>query len=91
MGDRPPNPPTENEELLNTVSLKIPRWVEDVWLQICRDTGLKFSEAGRIGFTELAKHFQKHWKRGPALGPFLEHLEFRAQQYDLFFQIRKGK
>lgn len=91
MADKAPAPQTENGELLTTVSLNIPRWTEDVWLQVCRDTGLTFSQAGRIGFIELAKHFQKYWNKGPALGPFLEHLEFRADQYNLFFEVRKGK
>lgn len=82
---------TENDELLTTVSLKIPRWVEDELLRVCRDTSLDFSKAGRVILVEMAKHFQKHWKKGPALAPFLEHLEFKAEQYNLFFEYRKGK
>jgi len=88
MADKSPTTIPENNELLTTKSLAIPRWTEDVWLQVCRDTDLKFSEAGRIAFIELAKHFQKHWKRGPSLRAFLEHLEFRPEQYNLFFERR---
>lgn len=88
MGEKPSVAIPENGQLLTTKSLAIPRWTEDVWLQVCRDTDLKFSEAGRIAFIELAKHFQKHSKRGPSLRSFLEHLEFRPEQYNLFFQRR---
>jgi hypothetical protein len=89
MADKPVNQPNENDELLTTVSLKIPRWTEDVWLGVCHDTDLNFSQAGRIVFIEVAKHIQKHWRKGPALGAFLEHLEFRAQQYNLFFERKR--
>ena len=88
MVDKPLPTTPENGNLLTTKSLAIPRWTEDVWLQVCRDSDLKFSEAGRIAFIELAKHFQKHWKKGPTLRSFLEHLEFRPEQYNLFFQRR---
>lgn len=88
MADKSIQRPTENEQLLVTKSFAIPRWTEDVWLQVCRDTDLKFSEAARIGFIVLAQHLQKYWKRGPDLRSFLEHLEFRAEQYNLFFERR---
>jgi len=78
-----------NDDLLTTVSLKIPRWVEDEILRVCRDTGLDFSKAGRVILIEVAKIFQKYWRKGPALGPFLEHLEFKAEQYNLFFERRR--
>jgi hypothetical protein len=81
--------PSENDELLTTVSIKIPRWVEDEFMRICHDTGLDFSKAGRIALMEIARHFQKHWKRGPALSPFLEHLEFQAEQYNIFFERKQ--
>jgi hypothetical protein len=74
----------EHDELLTTISLKVPRWVEDEFLRVCRDTGLDLSKAGRIALIELARIFQRHWRKGPALGPFLEHLEFRPEQYTLF-------
>lgn len=76
-------------EILTTISVKVPRWVEDEILRICRDTGLDLSKAVRIELTELAKITREHLKRGPALGPFLEHLEMRPQQYDLFFNKRR--
>jgi hypothetical protein len=91
MAEKPPTPIPENDELLTTLSVKVPRWVEDEILQICRDTGLDLSKATRIALIEVAKIFQKHWKKGPALGPFLEHLEFKPEQYNLFFEPRKGK
>jgi len=77
-----------NDEVLTTISAKVPRWVEDEILRICRDTDLDLSKATRIALIEIAKIFQKHWKKGPALGAFLEHLEFRAEQYNLFFERR---
>ena len=82
---------SEQDELLTTISIKVPRWVEDEILRICRDTGLDLSKATRIILIEIAKIFQKHWRKGPALGPFLEHLEFRPEQYTLFFERIKGK
>ena len=86
----PQVPRTQDEgELLTTISLKVPRWVEDELRRICRDTGLDLSKAGRIALVEVAKILKQYWKRGPALGPFLAHLEFRAEQYNLFFEKRR--
>ena len=82
-------PIPQDSEILTTISVKVPRGVEDEILRVCRDTGLDLSKATRIVLIEVAKIFQKHWKKGPALGPFLEHLEFKAEQYDLFFQRRR--
>jgi hypothetical protein len=81
----------DDQDLLTTISLKVPRWVEDELRRVCRDTGLDLSQTGRITLIEIAKHFKKHWRKGPALGPFLEHLEFRPEQYTLFFERIKGK
>lgn len=79
----------DDGEILTTISLKVPRWVENELLRICRETGLDLSKAGRIELTELAKITRAHFRRGPALGPFLEHLEFKPEQYNLFFERRK--
>ena len=79
----------DDGEILTTISVKVPRWVEDEILRICRETGLDLSKATRIILTEIGRITQQHFKRGPALGPFLEHLEMRPQQYDLFFNKRK--
>lgn len=84
-------PIPQDAEILTTISVKVPRWVEDEILRICRDTGLDLSKATRIALIEVAKIFQKHWRKGPALGAFLEHLEFRPEQYTLFFDRVKGK
>lgn len=82
-------PDSSNNEQLTTISLKVPRWVEDELLRVCRDTGLDLSKAGRITLIEVATILKKHWRKGPALGPFLEHLEFRAEQYNLFFERKR--
>jgi hypothetical protein len=63
--------------------------VEDTFLQVCRDTGLDLSKALRIVLVEIARTLKRHWKKGPALGPFLEHLEFKPEQYNLFFERRR--
>jgi hypothetical protein len=80
---------TNDGEILSTISAKVPRWVEDEILRVCRETGLDLSKAVRIELIELAKITKSQFKRGPALGPFLEHLEFRAEQYTLFFEKRR--
>lgn len=82
-------PTPQDSEILTTISVKVPRWVEDELLRVCRDTGLDLSKAGRIALIEIAKHFQRHWKKGPALGPFLEHLEFKGEQYNIFFERKQ--
>jgi hypothetical protein len=79
----------DDSEILSTISAKVPRWVEDELLRVCRETGLMLSQAVRIELIELAKITKKNFKRGPALGPFLEHLEFHSRQYDLFFGSKK--
>ena len=82
-------PIPDDSEILSTISAKVPRWVEDEILRVCRETGLDLSKAVRIELIEVAKITQQHFKRGPALGPFLEHLEIRPQQYNLFFEKRR--
>ena len=79
----------ESDETLTTISIKVPRWVEDEMLRVCRDTGLDLSKAVRITLIEVSNILKTHWRKGPALGPFLEHLEFESQQYNLFFEKRK--
>jgi len=79
----------DDGEILSTISVKVPRWVEDEILRICRETGLDTSKAVRTILMEITKITREHFKRGPALGPFLEHLEIRPQQYNLFFERRK--
>lgn len=78
-----------NNDYLTTISAKVPRWVQDEFVRVCRDTGLDESKAYRIALTGIAKIFQAHWRKGPALGPFLEHLEFRPEQYNIFFDPQK--
>jgi hypothetical protein len=80
---------SEDHELLSTISARVPRWVEDEILRLCRETGLDFSKAVRIELTVLAKITKEYFKRGPALAPFLEHLEIQPQQYNLFFERRR--
>lgn len=80
---------TSDGEILTTISVKIPRWSEDEILRICRETGLDLSKAVRIMLIEVTKITKVHFRRGPALGPFLEHLEFRAEQYNLFFERQR--
>jgi hypothetical protein len=79
----------DDSEILSTISVKVPRRVEDEILRVCRETGLTLSQAVRIELIEVAKITQKHFRRGPALSPFLEHLQFDARQYNLFFEARK--
>ena len=80
---------TSDGEILSTISAKVPRWVEDEVLRVCRETGLALSAGVRIELTELARITKEHFRRGPALGPFLEHLEFKPEQYNLFFERRR--
>lgn len=82
-------PLTRDEEILSTISIKVPRWVEDELMRICRCTGLTVSSAARTELTELGKITRAHFKRGPALEPFLEHLEIQTGQYNLFFERRR--
>lgn len=89
MAEKVPSPAVNNDNHLVTVSFKVPRWAEDEFLRIGRDTGLDFSKTSRTAFIEIAKIFQRYWRRGPALGPFLEHLEFKPEQYNLFFEKRR--
>jgi len=88
MGEKTPTL-TRDDEILSTISVKVPRWIEDEILRICRETGLTTSAAVRIELTELAKITRAHFKRGPALEPFLEHLEIQTGQYNLFFERRR--
>ena len=81
--------PTGNDETLTTISIKVPRWVEDELIRICRCTGLDISKAARTELIELAKITKTHFKRGPALEPFLEHLQIQTGQYNLFFERRR--
>jgi len=76
----------DDSDILSTVSIKIPRWSHDQFLQVGVDTDLKFGEAGRLGMNALAKIFKQYWKRGMALGPFLELLDLKAGQYAFFFE-----
>jgi hypothetical protein len=78
-----------NDETLTTISIKVPRWVEDELIRVCADTGLDVSKAARITLIEIATILKHFWRKGPALGPFLEHLEFRPEQYNLFFEKRR--
>jgi len=80
----------DDSEILATISVKVPRWVEDAFRLVAADTGLKPGEATRTGLIALARIFQKHWRRGPALEVFLEQLKFDPQG-SLFFVGRKGK
>lgn len=79
----------QDDEILVTESFKLPLWVVREMQRICRETGLDLSKTGRIELTELAKITKAHFRRGPALGPFLEHLEFKPEQYNLFFERRR--
>ena len=79
----------EADETLTTISVKIPRWVEDELMRVCRDTGLDLSKLVRIRLIGIANILKTHWRKGPALGPFLEHLEFKGEQYNLFFERRR--
>jgi hypothetical protein len=69
--------------------VKVPRWVEDILRAVGRDADLDLSKTSRVSLTELAKIYQKYWRKGPALSAFLAHLEFRPEQYNLFFQRRR--
>lgn len=88
-GEAPGRALTRDDAILSTISIKVPRWVEDEILRVCRETGLTVSAATRIELTELAKITRSQFRKGPALGPFLEHLEFKAEQYNLFFERRR--
>jgi len=81
--------PTQNDEILSTISAKVPRWVEDELIRVCRCTGLDISKAVRTELIEVAKITKAHFKRGPALEPFLEHLQIQTGQYNLFFERRR--
>jgi len=82
-------PKSEGEEILETISVKVPRWIVDEAYRICRATGLGFSDVIRTELKVIARITRQHFKRGPALEPFLEHLEIQTEQYDLFFGKRK--
>ncbi len=82
---------TNRDESLTTVTVKIPRWAEDEFKRAADDSDLKPGEALRIGLVHLASFLRAHWKRGPALSVFLEHVSFiQPTQYDIFFE-RRGK
>lgn len=77
------------DETLTQITAKVPRWVQDEFKRVCRDTGLDDSKAIRLALIEIANILQKHWKRGPALPSFLENLEFHAEQYNIFFEPQR--
>lgn len=68
------------DESLVTVSVKIPRWVQDVFITVGRDADLKFGETLRIVLTAVARIMVNNWKRGPALSAFLEKVEIPFRQ-----------
>jgi hypothetical protein len=60
--------------------------VEDIFKTVAGDADLKPGEAYRIFLTKGAGFLRSHWRRGPALSTFLEHLSFiEPTQYDIFF------
>jgi hypothetical protein len=89
MAEKSPTAIPEDGEILTTISVKVPRWVEDEMRRVGRETDLDLSKTGRVELTELAKITRARFKRGPALSAFLEHLDIQPSQYDLFFQRRR--
>ncbi len=81
----------KRDETLTTITVKVPRWVEDQFRRVAIDADLKPGEAYRIGLSKLASFLFDHWRRGPALSIFLEHISFiDSRQYNIFFD-RRGK
>lgn len=74
------------DETLTQITAKVPRWAEDQFRRVAHDTGLKPGQAFRIALVEIARILEEHWKKGPGLPSFLEHLEFRGEQYNIFFE-----
>lgn len=78
-----------NGNVLTTISAKVPRYVEDIFIKVAAEADLDESRAYRIVLTSLARYLAAHWRRGPTLSAFLEYVEFDVERYNAEFVRRK--
>lgn len=68
------------DESLDTISVRIPRWVKDVYVRVGSDADLELGPAVRVVLTAVAEILIRNWQRGPALGAYLETLGLTVEQ-----------
>ena len=76
-----------NNYLLTTISLKVPRLVEDQFRRIAQDTGLTLSRVGMLTLSEVGRIFERHWRPGMSLQYFLGDLERWAKHTTFFSEV----
>lgn len=67
------------DESLDVISVRIPRWVKDVYIRVGSDADLDVGPAVRVVLTAVAEILVRNWQRGPALGAYLETLHIAPQ------------
>jgi post-segregation antitoxin (ccd killing protein) len=80
-----------NDDVLTTISAKVPRWVEDTFISVARDADINESRAYCVALSAIAEYLRAQWRRGPTLSVFLEYLRFDVEKYNADFLREQGK